>query len=64
MMLLFAFVALVLTIATFWFSIQCLLNFGHGLKDVLSNKGLFKREAYEFHEIPNPMLQGPRLSLE
>lgn len=45
MMLLFAFVALILMICTLICAVVCVLNFNHGLKEVL-NETNYKRDTH------------------
>ena len=51
MMLLFAITGLVLLVLTFICSIRCYLNFGHGLKAIITGKSETIRDSHNFHSI-------------
>ncbi|CAG8147857.1 unnamed protein product [Penicillium olsonii] len=51
MMLLFAIMGLVLLVLTFICSIRCYLNFGHGLKAIITGKSETIRDSHNFHSI-------------
>ena len=51
MILLFAITALVLLVLTLVCSIRCFVNFGHGLKPIITGKNEAVRDRYSFQNI-------------
>ncbi|CAG8030853.1 unnamed protein product [Penicillium salamii] len=51
MMLFFAITALVLLVLTLICSIRCFMNFGHGLKPIITGKDEILRDSHDFHSI-------------
>lgn len=53
-MLLFSITALVLCTLSLVCAIQCIINFDHGLRSVISDKGKGDPESYQFRTISSP----------
>lgn len=53
-MLLFSITAVVLSLLSLACAIQCVINFGHGLRSVISDSGKGEQDSYQFRNISSP----------
>lgn len=64
-MLLFSITAVVLSLLSLICAIQCVVNFGHGLRSVISDNGKGEQELYQFRNISSPTLSvSPRFGVD
>lgn len=53
-MLLFSITAVVLSLLSLVCAIQCVINFGYGLRSVISDNGKGEQDSYQFRNISSP----------
>lgn len=53
-MLLFSITAVVFTALSVVCAIQCVVNFDHGLRSVISDGGKTERDSYNFRNVSSP----------